>query len=418
MNVLMFTNTFTPHVGGVARSVEQFAAEYRRRGHQVLVVAPEFSPPVPGEQDVIRIPAIQNFNGSDFSVAVPVPGLLAHALDEFAPDVIHSHHPFILGDTALRMSAKYDVPIVFTHHTQYEKYTHYVPGDSPVMKRFAVELAVGYCNLCDAVIAPSATIRQRLELQGVLVPVVDIPTGVFTELFGNGDRQLLRGRHNIRPSTFVVGHVGRLAPEKGIDFLARAVARFIHEHDDACFLVAGTGPSAKTIRDAFARRQLESRLIKLGQQSRVELAHTYAAMDAFAFASQSETQGMVLAEAMAAGTPVVAIDAPGVREIVHSCVNGFLLERENLPLFASTLQTIASLNDDELATLQRGARLTAQAFSMTASATKTLSLYERMIRKGPTAQDNQEPWSTARRRLEEEWRIWSNVADAIVSAVT
>lgn len=268
------------------------------------------------------------------------------------------------------------------------------------------------------VIAPSATIRQRLENQGVQVPLVEIPTGVFTELFGNGDGQHVRDRRNISPTTFVVGHVGRLAPEKGIDFLASAVARFIYEHPDACFLVAGTGPSSAVIEHAFASRQLQSRLMMLGQQSRVELAHTYAAMDVFAFASQSETQGMVLAEAMAAGTPVVAVDAPGVREIVRPCVNGFLLEQEHQKLFASTLHTVARMGDDERATLQHGARQTAEAFSMTKMATKTLSLYERLIRQGPRKTAHNETWSTARRRMAEEWRTWSNVAEAIVSAVS
>ncbi len=91
MHILMFTNTFTPHVGGVARSVEQFTAEYRHRGHRVLVVAPEFSPKVANESGVVRMPAIQNFNGSDFSVAVPIPGYLNSAIADFEPDIVHSH---------------------------------------------------------------------------------------------------------------------------------------------------------------------------------------------------------------------------------------------------------------------------------------------------------------------------------------
>src|SRR3990172_3888517 len=128
MNIVMFTNTYTPHVGGVARSVEAFSGAYRRRGHRVLVVAPEFADQPQHEEDVVRIPAIQNFNGSDFSVVLPVPGSLDDVLDAFKPDIVHAHHPFLLGNTAVRVARFRELPLVFTHHTLYEQYTHYVPA--------------------------------------------------------------------------------------------------------------------------------------------------------------------------------------------------------------------------------------------------------------------------------------------------
>jgi glycosyltransferase involved in cell wall biosynthesis len=130
MNLLMMTNTYSPFVGGVARSVESFTEEFRRRGHRVMVVAPASPGAHKSEADVLRIPAIQKFNGSDFSLRLPVPGFLFSALEKFRPDVVHSHHPYLLGDTALRISALRNVPLVFTHHSMYEKFTHYVSGDS------------------------------------------------------------------------------------------------------------------------------------------------------------------------------------------------------------------------------------------------------------------------------------------------
>lgn len=418
MNILMFTNTFTPHVGGVARSVEQFAGEFRRRGHCVLIVAPEFFPPVENENDVARIPAIQNFNGSDFSIAVPIPGYLNRVVRAFQPDIVHSHHPFILGDTALRFSAKYDIPIVFTHHTQYEKYTHYVPGDSSAMKRFAVDLAVGYCNLCDAVIAPSATIRDRLQSQGVVIPIAEVPTGVDTSLFASGNGLALRRKLGIPPERFVVGHVGRLAPEKGLEFLANAVSQFVCEADNASFLVAGTGPSLESIQREFAKRDIAERLTHVGQLVRHELASVYAAMDVFAFASQSETQGMVLTEAMAAGTPVVAVDASGVREVVRSCVNGILLENEDSALFVEALHSVARMSPSQRDSLVAGAKNTADDFSIEKTASNTLELYERLVARGARTPPRNDTWSVARRRIAEEAKIWSNVAEAVTHAMT
>ena len=97
MKIAIFTNTFTPHVGGVARSVEAFTEQYRERGHVVLVVAPKFEGAEKNEKDVFRVIAIQNFNASDFSLALPVPAGLTDRMDEFQPDIIHAQHPFLLA---------------------------------------------------------------------------------------------------------------------------------------------------------------------------------------------------------------------------------------------------------------------------------------------------------------------------------
>ena len=118
MNILMMTNTYSPHVGGVARSIEAFSNEYRLRGHNVTVIAPTFKNLEEDENNIIRIPAIQNFNGTDFSVALPIPGIISAAARKFKPDVIHSHHPFLIGSSALRIAHTYQIPIVFTHHTK------------------------------------------------------------------------------------------------------------------------------------------------------------------------------------------------------------------------------------------------------------------------------------------------------------
>ena len=159
MNICMMTNTYLPHVGGVARSVSTFAEEYRKLKHKVLVVAPEFAgKPLSKRAAAIveRVPAFQKFNGSDFSVKLPV--VATPKLDAFPADIIHAHHPFLLGDTAVRTAAAKNVPVIFTHHTRYEDYTHYVPFDSPTLKDVAINLSTHFANLCDGVIAPSESL--------------------------------------------------------------------------------------------------------------------------------------------------------------------------------------------------------------------------------------------------------------------
>src|SRR5690606_29410474 len=130
------------------------------------------------EFGVLRIPAVQNFRGSDFSVPIPLTRSLRETLADFAPDLVHSHHPFLLGDTALRVAATFDLPVVYACHTRYELYGHYVAQDAPLLQRMVLKLALGYCDLCDAVIAPSQSMADFLLEQGVATPINTIPTGI------------------------------------------------------------------------------------------------------------------------------------------------------------------------------------------------------------------------------------------------
>src|SRR3954464_9908557 len=215
MKICMMTNTYLPHVGGVARSVSTFAEEYRRQGHEVLVGAPTFPGRKPERAQAIveRVAAVQNFNGSDFSVRLPLAAGLSVRLDTFAADIIHAHHPFLLGDTALRMATTRSVPVVVTHTTRYEDYVHYVPFASPALRRAAIQLSTEYANMCDGVIAPSASIARLIKRRGVSVPIRVVPTGIETAAFAGGDGAAARKKFKLPAGAFVIGHCGRLAPE-------------------------------------------------------------------------------------------------------------------------------------------------------------------------------------------------------------
>jgi 1,2-diacylglycerol 3-alpha-glucosyltransferase len=418
MNIVMLTNTYTPHVGGVARSVETFTAEYRRRGHRVLVVAPEFDNMPRNETDVVRVPAIQNFNGSDFSVALPVPGFLTETLDAFQPDIVHAHHSFLLGMTALRVARYRKLPLVFTHHTLYEQYTHYVLSDSTALRRFIIELDSHYANLCDQVFAPSESIAELLRERGVETPIAVVPTGVNVEHFAQGDGPGFRRKLGIPDDAFVVGHLGRLAPEKNLAFLAEAIAAFLKLEPRACFLLAGNGPSEADVRAVFEREGLSARLYLTGTLESRQLVDAYHAMDVFAFSSKSETQGMVLAEAMAAGVPVVALDASGVREIVKERCNGRLLREENASAFASSLQWMADLVWAERQAFTQCALNTAEEFSMSRSTVTALACYQALRAQAladHSAEDEQ--WEHVLHLIEAEWDILKGLTGAAVAAL-
>jgi 1,2-diacylglycerol 3-alpha-glucosyltransferase len=413
MNVLMLTNTFVPYVGGVARSVQGFADEYRRQGHRVLVAAPLYKSIPDDEEDVIRFPAIQHFNGSEFSLPMPVPGRLGAVLKCLRPDVVHAHHPFALGGTALRVAASWRIPLIFTHHTMYEKYTHYIPGDSLRLKRYVMSLVTGYCNYCDAVIAPSETVAALLRARGVTTNTAVIPTGVATEQLSAGDGKAFRSRWHIPADAFVVGHVGRMATEKNLEFLAQSVIAFLQRCERAYFLLVGSGPMQQEIQVMLESRGLSDRLRSTGLLQSEELASAYQAMDVFAFTSHTETQGMVLAEAMAAGVPVVAVDASGVREVVSDGDNGRLLAYDDVNIFADALTWVAELDTLERKRIASQARATARGFDISRTAAKAITLYgatiERLYR---TKSSQTSRWDGARRGLQSEWRIASNIAKA------
>ena len=419
MNILMATNTFTPHVGGVARSVQSFTDQFRAMGHRVLVLAPQDDKAPAEEPGVLRLPALQNFNNSEFSVPLVVPGMLMAALEEFQPQVVHCHHPFLLGSTAMRVAGTYNLPIVFTHHTRYETYTHYLPVDTPAIQRFAVQLATGFCNLCDAVIAPSESIADMLRASGVEARIEIIPTGVDVGRFLESDGSRARARLDLPPEAFVVGHVGRLAPEKNLGFLAEAVAAFLREHPAAHFLVVGHGPSEEEIGRLFEAPELRGRLHLAGTLEGQQLLDAYAAMDVFAFASQSETQGMVITEAMAAGVPVVAVDASGVRDVVEDGVNGRLLAEENLDAFRDALNWAASLSPAERTRLSLAVHATAERLSLGNCAGRLLKVYEELVRANRIDRPiDDSAWAKSLRWLEEELKIVSNYAGAMGNALT
>lgn len=421
MNICMFTNTYLPHVGGVARSVSMFEEDLKKLSHRVMVVAPTFPDLDKGRaegSDVLRVPAIQNFNGSDFAVRIPIPFFIDEKIDAFAPDVIHSHHPFLLGDAAVRVAYRRQLPLVFTHHTRYEHYTHYVSSESPAMKRFVVKMTTAYANMCHHVVAPSQSIADLVRERGVKTPVTVIPTGVDCDAFASGDGMQFRKQFGIPENARVIGHLGRLAPEKNLDYLAGAVIEYLRKDGQAWFLVIGDGPEKKRIEKAFAGRDLQSRLVMAGKQTGRALIDAYGAMDLFVFSSKTETQGVVVAEAMAAGVPVVALDAPGVREVVCDAENGRLLAGDaSRSAFADAIG--AFFNDSEkIRAWRQSALCRARKFDRLASARRLSKVYEELVgavspKRPAHADDIFAYWEEILKTVRIEWEMLSKKLDAV-----
>jgi glycosyltransferase involved in cell wall biosynthesis len=410
------TNTYTPLLGGLERSVKDFTEAYRRRGHRVIVVAPSFKGMPRRERDVVRVPSIQNFNGTDFSVRVPIPGLLTSALKGFRPDIVHAHHPFLMGDTALRLAAVHQTPLVFTHHTLFEQYTHYLPLNIQAVERFVLELATAYANLCDQVFSPSQSVADLLRERGVRTPIAIVPTGIKAGRFSRGDGHAFRVATRIPADAFVVGHLGRLAPEYNLGYLTRSVARFLRIEPGARFVIIGDGPSVPMLKDFCERAGIMDRVHFTGALRGPRLADAYRAMDVFAFASKSETQGLVLIEAMAAGAPVVAIDAPGVRDVVEDRRNGRLLPGQDVRQFAAALAWVKALAPGEAGAMRHAALATAKEYAMSRCAERALALYRQVCDRKRRVRRNEHLWAKTARRIRTEWTLLRKTVKATGAA--
>lgn len=411
MNILMMTNTYLSTLGGLEKSIQAFSDQFRRWGHRVGIVVPEAESGV-HEKDMFPIPVLSEVHRSGLALNLPLPSSLSHVIDTFQPDVIHAHYPFLIGEIALRAAIKYEKPLIYTHHILFEAYTHYLPLPPLRAKRFLIELSSGYANLATHVIAPSQGVKESLEKEGVKTPITVVPTGVDIERFHQGDGSKIRRRLGVAPDAFVVGYVGRLAKEKNLDFLAEALISFLTNHPKAHFVAAGIGPYEEDVKQKFLAAKLENQIHFLGKLQEQELIDCYHSFDVFAFASKSETQGIVLVEAMASGVPVAALDAPGVREIVTDFENGCLVLEEDVSLFEKALVRVMNQEGYELAALKQRAQATAEKFSLESCAEEAIEVYQSAINQVELNPYGKNKWRRSFRRLIGEWRLFANFGRA------
>jgi 1,2-diacylglycerol 3-alpha-glucosyltransferase len=372
----MFTNTYLPHVGGVARSVDTLCSGLRRRGHKVLVIAPTFKGHKEDTPGVMRVPALKHMGNSDYSMPIPLSRSIQDEIDAFGPDIVHSHHPFLLGHTALRVAATCGVPLVYTYHTRYDIYVRQFVDSQRLWPDLVRNLANGYANLADAIIAPSQSMKDLLLRQEVRSPISVIPTGIDTERFAKGNCAGNHKRPGLTKEDVVVGHLGRLTAEKNLDFLFAAAVRFLEENPKAQFIFAGDGPMRAEMTARLDKDPVRPRMHFLGPIEGDDVVAFYSAIDVFAFASRSETQGLVVAEALASGVPVVALDASGVRDALRHCASCVQLGADASPeAFAAALSGFAGRSTDQIEKDRIAARAGAEPYSIAAMLENVEALY-------------------------------------------
>lgn len=375
MRIAMMTNNYKPFVAGVAVSVERLTDSLREMGHQVVVFAPDYNGQ-PQEEGVVRYGALLKGVAGGFSVPNPVDPKIEKKFKEGNFDVIHVHHPMMIGDTARYLSWKYHIPLVFTYHTRYEQYLHYVGLSA--LKGVMPYYIRSCAGRCDVVIAPTPLMRDYLEDLRLKSVVKVLPTGLREDSFHPDEKkaQSLR-RELLGDKKYLFCTVARLAKEKNLEFLLRSM-KLYKDRCGADFKLAliGDGPFRKELTRKTELFGLTDEVIFVGKVSNQEIKNYCRASDLFVFASLSETQGIVLLESMAAGTPVLAVRATGTQDVVVSGKNGYMTEASEAE-FSCQLMDI--LEKKELDFLRQGARETARGYGCERIAREAAVLYAQAV---------------------------------------
>lgn len=389
--VLLLSDVYFPRVNGVSSSIRTFRDDLTALGIHTELVAPAYAPPVahPGE----AAPAAGEAPGIRRVSAVAVPGdpedrcmswrALQRTLARFGArrfDLVHVHTPFLAHYAGVRFARERALPVIATYHTLFEEYLHHYVKLLPhaVGRALARSFTRRQCAALSTVVAPSEPLRERLLEYGVSTPIEVIPTGLPAERYLPGDGARFRRQLGIDARAPLLLYVGRVAYEKNIDFLLRVFARLQRRHPGARFVIAGEGPARSHLRSLAAHLGIEAQVLFVGYLERTRaLADCYAAADVFVFASRTETQGLVLLEALAQGRPVVSTAYMGTAAVLREGCGAHIVPEEE-EAFVNAIGTLLA-DPAQAAALSAQARGYAEGWASARMAGRLADLYRGLI---------------------------------------
>ncbi len=331
MRTAIFTNNYLPRVSGVSVAVSFLRTALQRLGHETIIVAPDYGPGKDEVDDnVYRVTSIRILTNK-FSVPVRFFDTfqVRDELERFKPSLIHVHHPFILGKMGLDLAEHLKLPLVYTFHTLYDFFMHYFMLDTAAIRQAANDYVVRFANLCDLVIAPTEPIKEHLRNIGVESWVESVPTGIdFTRFEGMTEDRLHAQRKKLGLDKFdeVMLYVGRIAKEKNVETMFEALRILLARGRNIALVIAGEGPERRPLTRVAEKMKIDDNVIWTGFLSQKELPELYFVADLFCFPSPSDTQGIVLYEALMAGLPIVALESMASRAAVRHGENGLFAE--------------------------------------------------------------------------------------------
>jgi 1,2-diacylglycerol 3-alpha-glucosyltransferase len=345
MNILMVSDVYFPRVNGVSSSIRTFARELKRLGHNVTIVAPDYGEngDDKAEFDMIRLPSrVIFFDPEDRLIQGSA---IAPAIEKLAQqswDVVHIHTPFRAHQLGVKLAKRLKRPTVESYHTFFEEYVGvYLPWLPKAMSRFAARyFSRSLCHGVDHLIVPSDEMTQVLRRYGIVTPSSVIPTGIHLEEFRGGDGVRFRRAHGIADDQPTLVTVSRLSAEKNIGFLLDVARALVDEFPKLAFILAGEGPDAERLKRHAQSIGLRDHVVFVGNlDRRTTLLDCYKAGDVFVFASPTETQGLVLLEAMSLGVPIVSTAVMGTATVLRHAKSA-RISREDVREFAGNVAAL------------------------------------------------------------------------------
>lgn len=381
LHIGFFTNYYHPVVNGVVRSVAAFREILTKQGHNVFIFAQTANDYKDHEPFIFRYPTLTLPGQVELPAVIPVSPFVDQLLPSLKLDVIHAHHPILLGQTAAHKAADLNIPLVFTFHTQYWEYTHYVPILQEAIKEFLKNAIHNwlrdFMQKCQHIVIPSESIKEILVRDyGLEDGYTVIPTGTDLRPYLRADGKTLRESQGWQDDKVIIS-IGRLAQEKNWETLLRAIALVYPGHRNMRLVLIGDGPDRHTLESLVRELGIGERVTFTGQLPFDEIPAYMKAADLFSFASVTETQGLVTIEAMAAGLPVVAVDGSGTHDIVEHGKEGCLAENDPHAL-ASAIHEVLS-NPQQMKKFSAAALKKARAFDINRLGRQMIKVYEQAI---------------------------------------
>ena len=382
MNILFISDVFFPRVNGVSTSINTFATELRALGHQVTLIAPSYSDEDKHEEWIVRVPSHKiYFDPEDRLMNFGKLKALLPWIRDRHFDVIHIHTPFTAHYVGIHFGKKLDIPVVETYHTFFEDYLHHYLPFIPqfISRKLARTISRRQCNAVDGIVSPSKPMLDVLKQYGIKTPSEVVATGLDDSSFANVDGEHFRISHDIPLTQPMLLFVGRVAHEKNINFLLEMHVKLIRNHPDALLVITGEGPAEESIKHSMDRLGITNKVRMIGYLDRShELIACYKAADIFVFASKSETQGLVLLEAMAQGTAVVALAELGTKSILIEG-EGVLIAKDDVDDFAHKVSVLLSDPTKRQMIGERGRQYAQEKWGAGTLAKKVFKFYKNTI---------------------------------------
>lgn len=341
LRIAIFSDSALPLINGVSVSVAALIQELRDRGHDVDLYANRFPGFVETHPNNIRFNAVEIPFWRGYPVTMPPLGAQLKRFRTRPYDIVHTHTPFPVGMIGLRWAESHELPIVSTYHTLYDRYSHYVKILPPRFVRYRIARHTNYYySRVNHVITPSEASLKWLRRHDVHTSATIIPTG--SPLPKPQNREELRAKFGLNPTDLVLLYAGRLAPEKNLRLLLEAVSDVMKDRPEAQLWLMGDGPYRGKCEDLVDQLKIRSRVKFLGFVSQASVGEVYGAADLFVFASVTETQGLVVQEAMLHRLPVVVVSGGGASETIVDGHNGLLARNDRMDFCQKMIEVLSS----------------------------------------------------------------------------